>query len=176
MKYIRAKGMRFKALKIIQVTAAMAIIVVVMQASQLNANIYSWTDANGIKHFSNVPPPPSIDTSIDVRQEFAYDRDADEERWELDQQDWETIKQNLNKAEVQNLQENIGNEINNDSKSLKDKVEQEKYRLTLEISRLEKLPANSFEKGLDGKRASIAFYESRLLELKSNPERYFDMR
>ena len=176
MKDISANDKRSIAVKIIQATAAMAVVLVVMQASQLNANIYSWTDANGVRHFSNVPPPPSFDAAINVRQEIAYDRDADEERWELDQKDWEAITQDLSEVEEQRIQENYGDETDQDSKSLNDKIEQEKFRLELEINRLESLPANSFEKGLDGKRASIAFYESRLLELKSNPQRYFNLQ
>ena len=120
--------------------------------------------------------PPGVGTSIDVQREIAYDRDADEERWELDQEDWEAIEQDLSEAEEQRIQENYGDETDDDSKSLNEKIEQEKFRLELEINRLESLPANSFERGLDGKRASIAFYESRLLELKSNPQRYFNMR
>jgi hypothetical protein len=139
-------------------------------------NIYSWTDSRGIKHFSNVPPPPSVGSAIDVQQEIAYDRDADENRWELDQQDWEKIKQDLTEVEAQKIQENYGDETEGESLELNDKIEQEKFRLELEINRLQSLPAYSFEKGLDGKRASVAFYEARLLELKSNPERNFNMR
>lgn len=147
---------------------------VLAPSAQLTANIYSWTDSNGVKHYSNVPPPPGVGTAIDVQREIAYDRDADEERWELHQKDWEAIRQDLSDAEEQRIQENYGDETDEDSKSLNEKIEQEKFRLELEISRLESLPANSFERGLDGKRASIAFFEARLLELKSNPQRYFN--
>ncbi len=147
---------------------------VLAPSAQLTADIYSWTDSNGVKHYSNVPPPPGVGTAMDVQREMAYDRDADEERWELDQKDWEAIRQDLSETEEQRIQENYGDETGEDSKSLNEKIEQEKFRLELEISRLESLPANSFERGLDGKRASIAFYESRLLELKSNPQRYFN--
>ncbi len=149
---------------------------VLAPSAQLTANIYTWTDSNGVKHYSNVPPPPGVGTAIDVQREIAYDRDADEERWELDQKDWEAIRQDLSQAEEQRIQENYGDETDEDSKSLNEKIEQEKFRLELEISRLESLPANSFERGLDGKRASIAFFEARLQELKSNPQRYFNMR
>ena len=149
---------------------------VLAPSAQLTADIYSWTDSDGVKHYSNVPPPPVVGTAINVRQEIAYDRDADEERWELDQKDWEAITQDLSEVEEQRIQENYGDESDEDSKSLNEKIEQEKFRLELEINRLESLPANSFERGLDGKRASIAFYEARLLELKSNPQRYFNQQ
>jgi hypothetical protein len=147
-----------------------------MQAPRLNANIYSWTDANGVKHFSNVPPPPSINAAINVRQEFAYDQAADEARWDLDQKDWEALKQNLQEAEKQIIEENYGGEHKGDRRSLAEKIPKEKFRLELEISRLEKMPATSFAKNLDGKRAAIAFYQSRLKELETDPQRYFNLQ
>ena len=30
-----------------------------LTASGLEAEIYSWTDENGVKHYSNTPPPDS---------------------------------------------------------------------------------------------------------------------
>ena len=35
------------------------------------------------------------------------------------------------------------------------------------------MPATSFAYDMNGKRAAIAFYKSRLKELETNPERYF---
>ena len=176
MKDIRANDTRSRALKIIKITAAMAIVLVVVQTSQLNANIYSWTDSKGVKHFSNVPPPPSIDAAIGVRQEIAYDRAADEKRWDLDQKDWEALKQELQESEKQKIEENYGDEYKEDRKSLAEKIQKEKFRLELEISRLEKMPATSFAKNLDGKRAAIAYYQTRLKELETDPQRYFDLQ
>ena len=176
MKDIWANDKRSGALKINAITAAMVIVLVVMQTSQLNANIYSWTDAKGIKHFSNVPPPPSIDAAIGVRQEIAYDRDADEARWDLDQKDWEALKQELQEAEKRTIEKNYGGKNKKDRKSLAEKIQKEKFRLELEVSRLEKMPATSFAKNLDGKRAAIAFYQSRLKELETDPQRYFNLQ
>jgi hypothetical protein len=42
-------------------------------APSLYADIYSWTDQNGVKHFSNVPPPPSTQSNVDVKREYVYD-------------------------------------------------------------------------------------------------------
>ena len=57
-----------------------------------------------------------------------------------------------------------------------EKIKDEKFRLELEISRLEKKPANNFANKMDGKRAAIAFYRSRLKELETNPQRYFNTK
>ena len=155
---------------------AAAIVFIFMIASQPEANVYSWTDSNGVKHFSNSPPPSDENSSIDVTQEIAYDRAADEERWDLDRKEWEELTQNLEETESRILKERYSGENTEDSPSLVEKIENEKFRLELEIARLEKMPATSFGYDMDGKRASIAFYRSRLKELETDPERYFNMK
>ena len=160
----------------LSVALAVFFILIFMQPSQVNANIYSWTDSNGVKHFSNSPPPSDKNASIEVHQEVAYDREADEERWELDKKEWEKLKQNLEKSEQQIIEERYSDENAKDSPSLADKIKNEKFRLELEISQLEKKPATSFAYDMDGKRAAIAFYKSRLKELETNPERYFSTK
>ena len=174
MRDNRATNNRSIAAKILHLTAAMTIGLIVMPASQLDANIYSWRDANGVKHYSNVPPPPHRNTVINVNREILYDKDADEERWDLDQKDWEALKEDLQKAEQKKIEENYGGQTNKDTIGLAEKIQQEKFRLELEISRLEKQPAGSFARNLDGKRAAIAFYQSRLKALETDPQRYFN--
>ena len=143
-----------------------------MQASQLEANIYSWTDRNGVKHFSNVPPP-DMNAAIDVHREIAYDRDADEARWDLDKKDWDALKKELEKAEKQKIREKYSDGIKEDAGILAEYIKLEKFRLELEITRLEKMPASSFANNLDGKRTAIAFFRTRLKELEDDPQRYF---
>ena len=176
MKKLRANFYQTIYIKIIPFAAAMTIGLISMTASQLEANVYSWTDSNGVKHFSNSPPPSDQNSSIDVDHEIAYDRAADEERWDLDRKEWEELKQNLEKTESQIIQERYSGENTEESQSLAEKVENEKFRLELEIARLEKMPATSFGYDMDGKRASIAFYRSRLKELETDPERYFNTK
>jgi hypothetical protein len=55
-----------------------------------------------------------------------------------------------------------------------EKIEREKYKLQNKINRLEKTPASNFSNQLDGKRAAIAYYRSRLQTLKDDPKRYFN--
>jgi hypothetical protein len=155
---------------------AAAIVFLFAHALQLEANIYSWTDSSGVKHFSNSPPPSDKSASTEVHQEIAYDREADEERWELDKKEWEKLKQNLETSEQQIIKEKYSGQNKQDSQDMAEKINNEKFRLELEISRLEKKPAISFAYDRDGKRAAIAFYKSRLKELESDPEKYFDTK
>jgi hypothetical protein len=163
-------------IRIFSIALAAAIAFIFMTALQLEANIYSWTDSNGVKHFSNSPPPAEENSSIDVHREIAYDRAADEERWDLDRKEWETLKQDLEKTEKQIIKERYSEENTEDSQGMAEKIKDEKFRLELEISRLEKKPANNFSYKMDGKRAAIAYYRSRLKELETNPKRYFDTK
>ena len=155
---------------------AAAMVFLFAHVLQSEANIYTWTDSSGVKHFSNSPPPSDKNASIEVHQEIAYDREADEERWELDKKEWEKLKQNLETSEQQIIKEKYSGQNTQDSQDMAEKINNEKFRLELEISRLEKEPALSFAYDRDGKRAAIAFYKSRLKELETNPERYFNTK
>ena len=149
-------------------------IFIFFQSVQLDANVYSWTDRNGVKHFSNVPPPPDMNASINVEQELAYDRAEDEQQWELEKEEWEELTEDLEETETQQKAEQQRAENTENSQSMAEKIKMEKFRLETEMRRLEKKPAASFAKNLDGKRASIAFYQSRLQELRNDPEAYFN--
>ena len=39
----------------------MVLLIGVLTASGVQAEIYSWTDENGIKHYSHTPPPAGTD-------------------------------------------------------------------------------------------------------------------
>jgi hypothetical protein len=48
-------------------------------AGPVSADIYRWTDANGVTHFSNEPPPAGA-TVLDKIEETPYDAAADRQR------------------------------------------------------------------------------------------------
>jgi hypothetical protein len=48
-------------------------------ADPVSADIYRWTDANGVMHFSNEPPPAGAKV-LDKIEETPYDANADRER------------------------------------------------------------------------------------------------
>jgi hypothetical protein len=43
------------------------------------ANLYHWTDAQGVRHFSNRPPPDGADATVLV-EEIPYDPESDDKR------------------------------------------------------------------------------------------------
>ena len=48
-------------------------------AGPVSADIYRWTDANGVTHFSNEPPPAGAKV-LDKIEETPYDAAADRQR------------------------------------------------------------------------------------------------
>ncbi len=75
-------GGRFpmKGLKI-----GLLIVAGVLIAGSLQADIYEWTDKNGIKHFTNYKPPDDA-TILIKSEETPYDEAADRARTEADKQ------------------------------------------------------------------------------------------
>ena len=69
-----------KGLKILLFLAAVCLI-----AGTLHADIYEWTDANGVKHFTNYAPPDDA-TILMKTEELPYDEAADRARIEADRQ------------------------------------------------------------------------------------------
>ena len=57
----------------------------VLIAGSLQADIYQWTDQNGIKHFTNYKPPDDA-TILIKSKELPYDEAADRARAEADKQ------------------------------------------------------------------------------------------
>jgi len=57
----------------------------VLIAGSLQADIYEWTDENGVKHFTNYAPPDDA-TILIKTEEVPYDEAADRARMEADKQ------------------------------------------------------------------------------------------
>ena len=56
-----------------------------LSCSTVNAEIYFWTDENGVKHFSNAAPEID-DEKIKKTEEVPYDENADQKRAEVEKQ------------------------------------------------------------------------------------------
>jgi hypothetical protein len=51
----------------------------ILLAHPATADLYQWTDENGVRHFSNVPPPDGVEKSI-LAEEIPYDPETDDIR------------------------------------------------------------------------------------------------
>ena len=73
----------------------------VLVAGPLQADIYEWTDENGVKHFTNYAPPDDA-TILIKSEELPYDEAADRARIEADKQfQLELARQELAEREAE---------------------------------------------------------------------------
>jgi hypothetical protein len=65
----------------------LALVAVFLLDAPLQAEIYSWTDADGVKRFTNIPPPASV--AAKRQSEIPYDAKADAQRREAERAYWQ---------------------------------------------------------------------------------------
>ena len=63
----------------------------------LAGQVYEWIDENGVKHFTNAPPPPGA-TIVGQDKEIPYDAEKDRRRKESDKQYLQQKQQEQPKA------------------------------------------------------------------------------
>ena len=59
-------------------------------ASVVNADVYTWVDENGIRHYSDSPPEDAEDAKV-MFPEYQYDESADKKRSKQDKQQLNTL-------------------------------------------------------------------------------------
>jgi len=137
-------------------------------ATCATAEIYTWTDENGIKHYSNQPPSDAKDPEVAFK-EYQYDAQADRERFEMDQQEWDSLMQDITAEE---REQRAREKEQNRQLTLEEKQAAEKERLESRITELEQMPLEYFG-SQKNKRVRIGYFRYRLQELMQNPEKYF---
>ena len=75
-----------------QVSIIAVLLLVLFYPFVASGEMYSWIDENGVKHYSNEPPPPST-TAVEKETEIPYDAERDQERRERDEQSFNEMKQ-----------------------------------------------------------------------------------
>ena len=68
------------------------LLVWVAAAAPAGADVYSWIDADGVRHFSNTPPPDTT-AGVTSMEERPYDAAADQARSAADRATLERIRQ-----------------------------------------------------------------------------------
>jgi len=81
-------------------SVVMCLIIVLMVAvpCALAGQVYEWIDENGVKHFTNEPPPPGA-TIVGQDKEIPFDAEKDRQRKESDKQYLQQQQQAQPKAE-----------------------------------------------------------------------------
>ena len=162
-------------MKAITAAVILAFALIMIGVPNAGAQIYTWTDENGVKHFGDQPPPDAIDPKP-AFQEYTHDEAADKQRTEKDARDIQKavneIDQEYEAAEQEKKQQEEEAEANRPP-TMEERIQDEKTKLTLKIAELESQPLEHFG-SQQNKRRTIGYYKYRLANLEADPEKYFN--
>ena len=139
-----------------------------------NADVYSWTDENGVKHFGNQPPDNAANAKL-VFKEEPHDEAADQQRTETQNKELtELIRELEEEEERQKAEERkrTAEATQNQQPTQQGRVEAERARLEAKIAELVERPLDYFGSERN-KRARVGYYRYRLEALNSDPDKYF---
>ena len=154
-------------------TIILAILFILLCSASLNAEIYMWTDENGVKHYSNTPP--DRDNAQVEFNEYQHDQKADKRRTEDENEELETLIKDIEHTERKEKAaeaKRAAEAEKNRPATMEERIEAEKKRLTDKIVELQEQPLEYFGSS-DNKRNRIGFYKYRLEALEADPEKYF---
>ena len=149
-------------------TMLMVFIVIGLSASGVRAEIYSWTDENGVKHYSHTPPP---DRSVPVKTapEIQSDPTTNQKIEKINEENIEAVLEALEKEEQASAPKPAKIQK---PPSRQERIAAEMERLEEKIAWLEQLPPEAYT-NMRSKQAIIGRYRYRMQQLESNPDEYF---
>jgi len=158
-----------------QVISLLCFIGILLWVPALNADIYSWTDEKGVKHFGNQPPDDAANLKI-VFKEKPYDETSDRQRIDIEQREWKDLIKDLEQEDEQQAAEEkrrAEEAARNKKPTQQERAEAEKKRLEARIAELEEKPLDYFG-SQKNKRVRIGYYRYRLETLLQDPDKYFN--
>ena len=139
-----------------------------LAVSLVQAEIYSWTDENGIKHYSQTPPP---DRSVTIKAapEIQPNPTADHKIEKINEENVDAVLAELEKEEQASAPKPSETPK---APSRQERIAAEKEKLEEKIAWLEELPPEAYANARS-KQAIIGRYRYRMEQLESNPDEYF---
>ena len=147
---------------------------ILLWAPASNADIYSWTDENGVKHFGNQPPENAANVKIAFK-ENPHDATADQQRTDTQNKELSELVRELEEEEERQKAEErqrAEETKQNQDPTQQERVAAEKERLEAKIAELEEQPLEYFG-SQKNKRVRIGYYRYQLENLMANPDKYF---
>ena len=150
------------------IAMVMAFIFAGLTASEVQAEIYSWTDENGIKHYSQTPPP---DRSVTIKAvpEIQPNPIADQKIEKINEENVDAVLEELEKEEQASAPKPAKT---SKPPSRQERIATEKEKLEAKIAWLEQLPPKAYA-NMRSKQAIIGRYRYRMDQLEANPDEYF---
>ena len=148
---------------------------ILLWVTAASADVYSWTDEKGVKHFGNQPPQDAVDVKV-VFKEKPYDATADQQRHDQQNKEVTELIRELEEEEQQQAAENRRKAEaaeRNRPPTQEERVAAEKERLEAKIAELEEKPLEYFG-SQKNKRVRIGYYRYRLEALLQDPDKYFN--
>jgi len=151
------------------ITTVIIVVFACLTAFGIEAEIYSWTDENGVKHYSNTPPADRA-AQIKTDREIRPGPEVSQSREKIDEENFEAILEEQDKAgespapTASTIQQ---------KPSRQERVQIEQEKLEEKLAYLENLPPEAFSNSRS-RNAIIGQYQYRLQELLSDPDSYFE--
>lgn len=141
--------------------------------SYLSADIYRWTDKEGVVHFGNSAPSDAQDVKV-VSKEISSGPAAGAPAPGPDAKSTESILQE-HEADLQREREaRQAEEMKKTAPpTLADSITREKERLEKKILELDQKPIEYYGGSPKIKASRMGYYESRLQALMADPDNYF---
>ncbi len=150
------------------IAVVMVFIFAGLTASGLQAEIYSWTDESGVKHYSHTPPR---DRSVPIKTapEIQPQPAAAQRIEKISEENIDTILEGLDREKQASSPQPAKTPK---PLSRREHIQNEREKLEDKIAWLEQLPPQAYT-NTRSKQAIIGRYQYRLQELLSNPDDYF---
>ena len=159
---IEGDGMKYTA-------SVMVFLIVVLTASGVQAEIYSWTNENGVKHYSHTPPPEGA-AQIKTTREVSTGPEVVQAERKIDQENIEVILDELDK---ENKTAAPKPSSSKQTLSRQERIQNEQTKLEEKLAYLDSLPGSAFANSRS-RSVIIGQYEYRLQQLMSDPDSYYD--
>jgi hypothetical protein len=140
-----------------------------LTASGIEAEIYFWTDQNGVKHYSNTPPA-EIPAQIKTAREIRTRPEVYQSKEKIDEENFEALLEAQDKASKSSAPTNSKTQ---QKPSRQERIQIEQEKLEEKLAYLENLPPDAFANARS-RNVIIGQYQYRLQQLLSDPDRYFD--
>lgn len=141
----------------------------------LHADVYSWTDENGVKYFGNQPPDNAANVRV-VFKEEPYNAAADNQSKAAQSQEITELIKDLEQEEARQAAEarrKAEAAAKNRQPTQQERIAAEKQRLQEKITELEEKPL-SYYGSQKNKRVRIGYYRYRMETLMRDPADYFN--
>lgn len=137
--------------------------------SGVQAEIYSWTDENGVKHYSHTPP---ADRSVPTKTapEIQPGTTADQTLERINEENIDNILEELDKEQQA---ASPGPAKTQKPPSRHERIQAEREQLEDKIEWLQQLPPEAYT-NMRSKQAIIGRYQYRIEQLITNPDAYFE--